>query len=240
MTAKPDISLRELGITAITFDLDDTLWPCAPVISQAEQVYFDWIAEHFPEVARKYNRADVLSMRRSKLDIAPQLANDVTELRRLATLELLQPFGASDSQVQELLRVCIAERQKVTLYDDVMDSLQQLSFHYRLGSITNGNADLGVIGIANLFDAELAATMSLPAKPAADMFIKAFDLLGVQPESVLHVGDHPVNDVVAARDAGCRTAWMNRSNEAYPVNIPHADIEITNLHDLVALAPSIH
>ena len=167
------ITLQNLGIAAITFDLDDTLWPCAPVIAAAEEAYFDWINENFPQVSAEFSFADVIAMRRAIVEKEPELQNDVTELRHRGTMQLLKPFGATDSDVNEAVRVCLEQRQKVTFYDDVMSALQQLSFHYRLGSITNGNADLQSIGVAHLFDVELAATMQLPAKPAPDMFLKA-------------------------------------------------------------------
>ena len=239
MPLENQISLAELGIVAITFDLDDTLWPCAPVIQAAEQVYFDWIDKRFPEITSQYSLADMIAMRRSILDSEPLLKNDVTELRRRATVALMQPFGASEEDMAEAMRVCIDARQQITFYDEVLTALQQLSFHYRLGSITNGNASLEAIGVGHLFDVELAATMELPAKPAADMFLSACKVLGTQPERVLHVGDHPQNDVAAARMVGCKTAWINRTDEIYPEDAVPADLSIVNLNELVKLAPPI-
>ena len=232
-------SLGEIGISAITFDLDDTLWPCSPVIAHAEKTYFDWIDTRFPEITETVDLAEMVSRRREILETEPQLKNDVTELRRRATVELLKPFGASDADMAEAMQVCLDARQQVNFYDEVLDALQQLSFHYRLGSITNGNASLEAIGVGHLFDAELAATLSLPAKPAPDMFLKACEALGVSPSSVLHVGDHVENDVAAARDAGFRTAWINRTGEIYPSSTEAADISITDLTELVAMAPAI-
>jgi len=239
MSLESQTSLRELGIVAITFDLDDTLWPCAPVIQAAEQVYFNWIDTKFPAVAAQYTRDDMINMRRTLVASDPLLQNDVTELRRLATAQLLKPFGATDEDVHEAVRVCVEARQKITFYDEVLSALQDLSFHYRLGSITNGNADLQAIGVGHIFDVELAATMQLPAKPKPDMFLKACEALGTQPERVLHVGDHPVNDVAAAREVGCKTAWITRTGESYPDGAVPADINIVDLDDLVKLAPRV-
>ena len=231
--------LDELGISAITFDLDDTLWPCPPVIAHAEKTYYDWIDARFPKITETIDLAEMVSRRRKILESEPQLKNDVTELRRRATIDLLKPFGASDADMAEAMRVCLDARQEVTFYDDVLEALQQLSFHYRLGSITNGNASLEAIGVGHLFDTELAATLSLPAKPAPDMFLKACEALGASPSSVLHVGDHAENDVAAARDAGCRTVWINRTGEVWPSSAVAADITITNLSELTAMAPAI-
>ena len=221
------------GIKAITFDLDDTLWPCAPAVAGAERAYLEWIERHYPTVLKQHDSAQILSLRRSLLATEPDLINDVTELRKRATQDLLIPFGASESDISECLRVCIAERQKVSLYDDVPDALEQLASSYRLGSITNGNADLGVVGILHHFDIELAATMALPAKPSPDMFNRACEALEVVPECVLHVGDNPQTDVAAAWEMGMRTAWMNRSDEEYPTDVAEPDVVIKDMNELL-------
>ena len=239
MPIENQMTLAEMGIVAITFDLDDTLWPCAPVIEAAEKVYFDWIDKRFPEITRQYSPADIIAMRRAILNAEPQLKNDVTELRHRATVSLMQPFGASEADIEEAMRVCIDARQQITFYDEVLTALQQLSFHYRLGSITNGNASLQAIGVGHLFDVELAATMELPAKPAPDMFLLACEALGTQPERLLHVGDHPQNDVAAARMVGCRTAWITRTGESYPEDSMPADLDIIDLNQLVERAPPV-
>ena len=236
MPQKKSKRFSHIGIEAITFDLDDTLWPCSPAIAGAERAYFDWIESHFPAVAQQYDTALMIEQRRSLLVNEPELKNDVTELRRRATRNLLTPFGATESDVNEVMRVCISARQNVSLYDDVLSGLQKLSEHYQLGSITNGNADLSAVGIQKFFKSELAATMLLPAKPAPELFFKACLELSVGPEAVLHVGDHPINDVAAARDAGLRTAWINRTDASYPTDIEVADFDIFNLNDLVGLA----
>ncbi|KAF4402535.1 hypothetical protein G4B88_012320 [Cannabis sativa] len=44
-------------------------------------------------------------------------------------------------------------------------------------------------------------------KPNPTIFLKACELLGVEPEEAVHVGDDRRNDVWGARDAGC-DAWL--------------------------------
>jgi len=211
------INLRDLDIKAITFDLDDTLWPCAPVIAHAEQVYYDWIVARYPQVGQNYQSADITAMRRKIIDAEPLLANDVTESRRRATRELLEKFGGAQD-TETALNVFWQARQKVSLYPDVLNGLTKLKKHFRIGSITNGNASLESTGIAEFFEVELAATMQQLAKPAADMFEQAFEAFQVAPQQVLHVGDNPTADVMAAQQLGCKTAWINRDNQVYPAN----------------------
>ena len=49
-------------VRAITLDLDDTLWPFAPIGARIEQVLHDWMLEHSPATAAMY---PVAAMRRS-------------------------------------------------------------------------------------------------------------------------------------------------------------------------------
>ncbi len=233
------MNLMQMGIAAITFDLDDTLWACDPVISHAEQIYYDWLLENCPDICAENTRDQLREMRRELLSASPELMNDVSEWRLRATRALLSQYGYDPALAGQAFEVFLAARQQVEFYPEVMDALQQLSFHYRLGSLTNGNADLDRIGVSHLFDSALYATLDLPAKPAPEMFRLASEELGVAPERILHVGDNAVTDIEGARSAGYKTAWINRGTLVYPDNAAQADINIENLNELLALAPDI-
>ncbi len=233
------MNLSQMGISAITFDLDDTLWPCAPVLRHAETVYHDWLQAHCPAAVIQYSSDELRAKRTQLLESFPQLRNDVSEWRLRATRELLAEFGVDEGRAEEAFSAFLGARQQVCFYDDVMSGLQDLSFHYRLGALTNGNADLQRIGVNQLFDSALYATLELPAKPAPDMFLQACEELGVAPASLLHVGDNAYTDIEGARLVGCKTAWMNRTDLVYPDDVEPADLDICSVADLVALAPDI-
>ncbi|XP_051150842.1 uncharacterized protein LOC127265175 [Andrographis paniculata] len=57
------------------------------------------------------------------------------------------------------------------------------------------------------FDAVAVSAEVEAEKPNPTIFLKACELLGVQPEDAVHVGDDRRNDVWGARDAGC-DAWL--------------------------------
>jgi len=233
------MNLSELGISAITFDLDDTLWPCDQVITAAEQVFYQWLKTHCPEITEAHTTESLRNKRRAVLDAQPELINDVTEWRRRGLNELLAEYKLDPSLADEALRVFIEARQRVEFFPEVMDALQSLSFHYRLGALTNGNANLEAIGVGHLFDSALYATLALPAKPAPDMFELAAQELGVSTDRILHVGDNADTDIRGAREAGCKTVWINRYGDTYPADMPRADIDIVDLNELVALAPPV-
>src|SRR6185437_4937360 len=105
-----------------------------------------------------------------------------------------------------------AARNSVELYPDSLPALQRITARWPLVSLTNGNADLQRIGIHAHFA----------------------DQLGVAPAEVLHVGDDPAMDICGARDAGLRTAWINREGRPWPTGMgPPPELD---LPDMAALA----
>ncbi len=233
------MNLTDMGIAAITFDLDDTLWPCDPVIRSAEKVFYDWLDTHCPQVTQAYSMNELRDKRRELLAAQPHLTNDVTQWRLQGTRQVLEAHALDPALADEAVKVFIEARQQVEFFSEVMDGLQRLSFHYRLGALTNGNADLAAIGVGHLFDTALYATLALPAKPAPDMFLQAADELGVSTDRILHVGDNAETDIRGASAVGCKTAWINRYGDVYPDDKPAADIDIKDLNDLVALSPPL-
>ncbi|KAK2970492.1 hypothetical protein RJ640_023675 [Escallonia rubra] len=57
------------------------------------------------------------------------------------------------------------------------------------------------------FDAVAVSAEVAAEKPNPMIFLKACELLGVEPEDAVHVGDDRRNDIWGARDAGC-DAWL--------------------------------
>ncbi|KAJ8770351.1 hypothetical protein K2173_014962 [Erythroxylum novogranatense] len=57
------------------------------------------------------------------------------------------------------------------------------------------------------FDAVAVSAEVAAEKPNPTIFLKACELLGVNPEDALHIGDDRRNDIWGARDAGC-DAWL--------------------------------
>ncbi len=71
-------------------------------------------------------------------------------------------------------------------------------------------------------------------KPHAKIFTLGCKALDLEPESVLHVGDHPVEDVVGALDAGLTAVWVNRSAGVWEQQ-QKPSAEVTSMLGLVEL-----
>ncbi|MFE1625474.1 HAD family hydrolase [Brevibacillus reuszeri] len=98
-------------------------------------------------------------------------------------------------------------------FPGVHQTLQQLQDKgILLGMITNGRTqfqrkNFQAIGIEKYFQVILISEQEGIAKPAAEIFEKALRLLNVKAHETIFVGDHPANDVQAARAIGMKGIW---------------------------------
>jgi putative hydrolase of the HAD superfamily len=169
----------------------------------------------------------------------PHLSHDFTEQRKLSLQAALLPHGYEDSHVHEAFTEFYAARNEIECYPDSLAALQRLAAKFPLVSITNGNADLDRIGMAHFFKFAITARGCGVAKPDKRIFDVACAKLDLSPQEVLHVGDDPELDVVGARDAGLRTAWINRTGATW-AHGAKPDIVVHDLGELADRLESQH
>ena len=222
-------------IKAISFDLDDTLWPIWPTIERAEQALHDWLGSYAPMAAALFANPGAVREIRDELGAArPDLKNDLSALRREAIRVALERAGENPLLAEPAFEVFFAERQRVTLYDDARGALDFLSARFPLVSVSNGNADLERVGLAGYFQAAISAREFGVGKPDPRIFHAAAGALDLTPQDVLHVGDDATLDALGALNAGMQTAWLNRSDHLWPHEAtPH--VTLASLDDLCAL-----
>ena len=222
-----------MRILAISLDLDDTLWPVEPAIRNAEQRLHDWLLAEHPDVAAKYPIAGMRALRDAIDRERPDLSHDFTAQRILTIERAFAACGFGDAHVADAFEVYYAARNAVECYADALPALTALSARLPIISLSNGNADLERIGLRHHFRHCVSAREVGHAKPDARIFEAACDKLGVAPQYVLHVGDDPRLDVGGAREAGLRTAWLNRGGGAWSHG-PSPDLTIADLNELAA------
>ena len=196
---------------AILFDLDDTLWPIAPVIVQAEERLFAWLREHAPRVAERFTIDGLRQARLQLLAQQPDFHLDLGKLRRAGLHAAFAEAGEDAAKVELAMLAFFAARNMVTPYDDVLPGLSRLKDRLLVGSISNGNADLQAIGLAHYFKVSVAAHELGVAKPDTAIFLEACRLLDVAPQDAVYVGDDVLLDVQGAQRAGLCAVWMNRT-----------------------------
>jgi 2-haloalkanoic acid dehalogenase type II len=218
-------------LKALSLDLDDTLWPSAPVIADAEAKLHGWLERNAPAVAAAFPPPEFARLRRALAAEVPAIAHDFTALRHEALRRALALHGESAALADAALELFLAARSAVELYPDVPAALERLAGRYRLVALSNGNADIGRAGVARFFTCVVNARSAGFAKPDARIFQAACLRIDVAPGEVLHAGDDPDLDVRGAARAGLRAAWINRARRPWS----GAPESFDEFHDLFAL-----
>lgn len=223
------------AIQVVSFDLDDTFWDCAPAIERAEQVLFDWYGRHTPRITAVHNQQSLLQFRLKIRAQHPELSGCVTAMRIQGLRSLLLEFGYPESLADVAFDVFYRARSEVEIYPGVLDLLRSLKQRYALAAITNGNADLEQIGIAQYFDQVYAADLDLKAKPHRDMFHRCLQHFEVDGEQMLHIGDNPVADVQGGLEAGVQTMWFNQHGVEWSSQNGAPHVEVQSIAQMAAL-----
>lgn len=201
-------------VRAITLDLDDTLWPIAPVIVRAERALDAWLREHAPRTAERWPTEAMRTLRDQIAAEHPHLAHDFSRQRQLTLDRMLRDSGDDPGLVAPAFEVFFNARCEVEHYEDSVAALERMATRLPLAALSNGSADLRRIGLMHLFRFQLGAREHGEAKPAASIFHAACARLDCEPRHVLHVGDDIELDVVGAHRAGLRSCWINRVDDA--------------------------
>ena len=222
-------------IRLLTIDLDDTLWPCMPTIMHAEQTSYRWLEQHLPRITRRYSMDELRDKRKQLMQQQPELKHDLSEARRAHFRCLADELGYAHDWIDEGFRVFYEARQKVTFYDDVLPALAILKQHFSLIALTNGNADIGLTGLADYFVRQISAADVQAAKPDPAMFLDAMRQQALEPQHILHIGDHAIHDIAGARAAGVASVWMNRAGQDWDQAEFSADYEVRDFNQLLDL-----
>lgn len=220
---------------ALAFDLDGTLWSCDDVIERAEAALYAWLQRHYPRITAAYDRAAMRAVRRDLAERRPDLAADVTALRRVSLEWHAERAGYDPALGQAGVAVFLAERQRVTPYPDARPALERLARDFPLVALTNGNADVWKSDLGDLFDHFLTAADVGAAKPDPALFRAVCRALGLLPWDLVHIGDDPIRDIHAAHAFGARTVWVNRDGAEWPEGARRAHLEVVTLDELPEL-----
>lgn len=218
-----------MTIKLITFDLDDTLWDTAPVIVSAETTLRDWLAANAPTLGA-VPVEHLYAIRERLVQAEPGLKHRISALRRRVLFHALEEVGYSENKARELanegFEVFLHARHQIDIFPEVQPVLEILRHHYTLGVVTNGNADVRRLGLADYFKFALCAEDLGIGKPDPQPFLEALRQGEVDAAAAVHIGDHPGDDIAGAQRAGLRAIWFNPQGKAWEAeNRPDAEIQ---------------
>ena len=208
-------------IKLITFDLDDTLWDNMPTITKAEIDTRKFIEDRVGKIEWG-DLNDFLDLREKLIKEDPAIAWDISKLRKeifKIKINHLVPPSEANVLANDAFNFFINKRHEVQLFDGVAKALFALSKKYTLAVLTNGNANIFRFEIGKYFKFSISSLEAQNIKPHRahfDMAVQQADKINFS--EVLHIGDHQINDVLAAHQLGIETLWFNNTNKKWDQN----------------------
>jgi putative hydrolase of the HAD superfamily len=198
--------LSNMSISAVLFDLDDTLndrqlsWNA--FVPRFQQEYADRLGSYDDtQISRAIAKADSGGYRDKK-----EFFSEIGQ-----TLPWIDPPTAEDLENfwRSCFAACIVERAGARA---LLTDLRNRGL--RIGIVTNGRTDMQTAKIAHLGFDSLADVVLISEtvgikKPDPKIFQMALEMLQRDAASTLFVGDHPVLDIAGGHAAGMDTAWLS-------------------------------
>ncbi|MGC6588270.1 HAD family hydrolase [Paenibacillus sp. Dod16] len=158
----------------------------------------------------------------------------------------LQRLGVdNETLAQTLAEQFAAERRtRPYVYEETFEVLKELQGNVKLLLLTNGSPDLqqekldGVPELVPYFDHIIISGDYGRGKPDVSIFQHALDLLGVEADQAVMVGDKLTTDIKGGNAAGLHTVWINRVNRPHDPSI-QPKFEIKHLSELHAIVASL-
>lgn len=175
--------------------------------------------------------------------------------RTLGKNPIIQPDDTFRKTLETKVRLQLAflgvedDDSLQTLVDDVYaiamqqtarsrEVLLQLKSQCPLVLVSNFYGNLSVVlrefGLDGLFETVVESAVVGVRKPDPRIFLLGAEALGLPPSKVTAVGDSLEKDIIPAKQAGCRTVWLQGEGwTAYDPSAPEADRVIHSLDELV-------
>lgn len=208
-----------LGIKAIGWDVDQTLYQTPAAIDA-------WIPEQLILAVAEH-------LKESTEDVAPRYMAKLAELT--SNTETLNSFGLDGQQVFQRLFDDLPLEKYLGHDEKLMAMMNRLSKKYRLFIISNGTErqvrrKLSMLGLVPDDFAPLICCYDHPGwnKPAPAPFLAALEELGLAPEEVAYVGDHPEKDAQAAIGVGMKGILVGSKKGT-------ADVVLATVYDVEQL-----
>jgi len=128
--------------------------------------------------------------------------------------QLVEEFGINQITCEELLEDYLLEfKNHCVPFDNLLLMLEELKKRNMLiGMITNGYGqfqmdNIKALEIDGYFQTILVSEWEGLKKPDPQIFLRAAHKLGLLPNECVFIGDHPDNDVRAAKNVGMKSIW---------------------------------
>ena len=131
-----------------------------------------------------------------------------------------------------------SKEASLMLYPNVNRTLFTLSkMGLKLGVVSDAPSReawlrLCYLNLHHIFDAVVTFDVTGKHKPSPIPFLKASELLNIEPKNMLMIGDWPDRDVIGAKEVGMKTAFAKYGDTFNTIN-SGADYDLEDIHELV-------
>lgn len=212
-------------IKAVVFDLDGTLL-------DRDNSLLAFVGQQYNDLGKsvKHIPKDKFISRFIELDAKGYVWKDQVYKQLIEELKIegIDAQTLLEYYVTNFKRHCIPFPGLITM----LENLTQKSI--RLAMITNGRGQFQLdnilaLGIKDYFDDIIISEWEGISKPNPAIFQKMLCNLGISADETVYIGDHPKNDIQAAKAIGMKTIWKKDRHW----NCTDADQEINSLDEIM-------
>jgi len=138
------------------------------------------------------------------------------------------------SYTDDEVRGLVSEIEKLECFPEVPAALARLQTRYRLVVLSNGDPDMLETAKQHHkvpFDRVISVAEANAFKPHVATYTKAAEILGLRMDQILFVANHAF-DVIGAKAAGMRTAFVNRRERPFERTPYQPDITVGTMAEL--------
>ncbi|MFX1825083.1 HAD family hydrolase [Acinetobacter sp. AS5] len=225
-----------MPIQAVLFDLDNTLTHR----DLTAQAYSRYLAEYYAPALKQVDSDKIIEIVR-RIDNGGYPKKELLthgSIGASAAYALLQELSwLNPPTIDELAQFWFSQFGRFAVEMPAAEQvLTQLKDEgYQLAIVSNGGHDTRLntirgLGIETYFDEIISSGLVGFNKPQPEIFQITAERLSVQPTQCLYIGDHPINDVQGATEAGMHALWM----QGFHADAEHIQYKIQQLPEIFA------
>lgn len=165
------------------------------------------------------------------------------ELRTRRFRELMEHFGccAEPEAVAKIAESYVdALSHQSILLSGALEAVKKIAEKLPIVILTNGisyvqHGRIDHSPLAPYLSGLLVSTEIGSPKPAPDMYLKALEMMNIQPHEALMIGDSLSSDIQGAINVGVPACWYNPNHKACPEEMK-IDFEIDRMEQMAEIA----
>ncbi|MFB0562364.1 MAG: HAD family hydrolase [Candidatus Lokiarchaeia archaeon] len=212
-----------MEVEALVFDLEGTLY-------NSKELVNEWRLQVFKLIGEKTGMSEEKILKEF-LKIVEELKGQ--GFRRPPVSMIVERVGISREDLYKAIE-SVDPSKFIQPDPKLRETLEDMREKWRLAMLTNlsRKSTLNILRALDLdsdiFDPLVTASEMKKGKPDPEPFRRISEELGLEPSSIMMVGDSISSDLAPAKKVGMRTALISEKETSTPL----ADLEVRSIHEL--------